>query len=126
MAQAKRKPAQKKAQSNHRPMHGLGMLITGMAIGSMATILWQGMRSDDEGVGSGIRQMIEQSRQLVAALEKAGKPHHYIEQPYGDHFLSNQEHRIEFFSAMDEFLEQHIGRGPMSSSTGTQSVALSP
>ncbi len=53
--------------------------------------------------------MIEQSRELVAALEKAGKPHRYIEQTDGDHFLSNQRHRIEFFQAMDVFLGEHIG-----------------
>jgi len=53
--------------------------------------------------------MIEQSRDFVAALEKAGKPHRYIEQPDGDHFLSNQSHRIQFFEAMDAFLNEHLG-----------------
>lgn len=52
--------------------------------------------------------MIEQSREFVAALEKAGKPHRYIEQADGDHFLSNQNHRLEFFQAMDEFLAEHL------------------
>lgn len=52
--------------------------------------------------------MIEQSRDLVAALEKAGKPYRYIEQTNGDHFLSLQSHRIEFFRAMDEFLQKHL------------------
>ena len=52
--------------------------------------------------------MIEQSRKLVSALERAGKPHIYIEQTDGDHFLSLQRHRQEFFTAMDEFLAQHL------------------
>ncbi len=38
------------------------MLLTGIVIGSLATILWQGMRKGDDGVGAGIRQMIEQSK----------------------------------------------------------------
>lgn len=52
--------------------------------------------------------MIEQSRELVAALERAGKPYRYIEQPDGDHYLSNQSHRIQFFEAMDSFLATHL------------------
>lgn len=43
--------------------HGLGMLVAGMVIGSLVTVLWQGMRSRDSDVGSGIREMIESSRQ---------------------------------------------------------------
>ena len=38
------------------------MLIAGMVMGSLATILWQGMRTADGGVGTGIRSMIEQSK----------------------------------------------------------------
>ncbi|MCZ6616899.1 MAG: prolyl oligopeptidase family serine peptidase [Gammaproteobacteria bacterium] len=52
--------------------------------------------------------MIEQSRTLVAALEEAGKPYRYIEQPNGDHFLSLESHRIEFLEALDEFLGEHL------------------
>jgi dipeptidyl aminopeptidase/acylaminoacyl peptidase len=52
--------------------------------------------------------MIEQSREFVAALKKAGKPHTYIEQKNGDHHLSIQSHRIELFEAMDEFLGKHL------------------
>jgi len=52
--------------------------------------------------------MIEQSRTFVQALEKAGKPHKYIEQMDGDHFLSNQSHRLEFFEEMDSFLARYL------------------
>ncbi|NCF33222.1 MAG: alpha/beta fold hydrolase [Proteobacteria bacterium] len=57
------------------------------------------------------RVMIEQSQTLARALTKAGKDFRYIEQPNGNHHLSLQSHRREFFLAMDEFLDQHIGRG---------------
>lgn len=54
------------------------------------------------------RVMIEQSREFVKALEKAGKPHTYIEQKNGNHHLSLESHRIEFFEAMDGFLSKHL------------------
>lgn len=52
--------------------------------------------------------MIEQSRTLAKALQEAGKPHRYIEQLHGDHFLSLESHRIEFLEALDKFLAQHL------------------
>ena len=63
MSQAKRKSPAKRTIAQPRSFHGIGMLIIGMIIGSMATILWQGTRQADGGVGTGIRQMIEQSKQ---------------------------------------------------------------
>ena len=57
------------------------------------------------------RVMIEQSQKFAKALDKAGKDFRYIEQRNGNHHLSLQSHRREFFLAMDEFLNQHIGRG---------------
>jgi len=32
----------------------------------------------------------------------------YIEQTNGNHHLSLESHRIEFFEAMDEFLAKHL------------------
>ena len=52
--------------------------------------------------------MIEQSRTFAGALKKAGKDYIYIEQPYGDHHLSIQRHRLQFFEAMDAFLAEHL------------------
>ena len=64
MAQAKRKRgAARTGGSFSLSGHGLGMLLAGIAIGSLGTVLWQGMQSRDSDVGSGIRQMIETSRQ---------------------------------------------------------------
>ncbi len=49
------------------------MLSAGMVIGSLATMLWQGMQSADGGVGTGIRKMIDQSRQRdQASIAKQG------------------------------------------------------
>ena len=51
---------------------------------------------------------IEQSRTLVDKLREADKPHIYIEQTNGDHHFSLQSHRLEFLTAMDEFLKTHV------------------
>ncbi|MEO2178530.1 MAG: alpha/beta fold hydrolase [bacterium] len=56
------------------------------------------------------RVMIEQSRKFSEALEKSGKDYIYIEQENGNHHLSLQSHRIEFFEAMDKFLARHLGK----------------
>ncbi len=56
------------------------------------------------------RVKVEQSREFVAALKKAGKDVTYIEQRNGNHHLSLEHHRVEFFEAMDEFLNKHLGR----------------
>ena len=52
--------------------------------------------------------MIEQSREFAAALEKAGKDYTYIEQANGNHHLSLQSHRVQFFEVMDAFLQEHL------------------
>jgi dipeptidyl aminopeptidase/acylaminoacyl peptidase len=52
--------------------------------------------------------MIEQSRQLVDALEIAGKPYRYIEQTNGDHHLSLLAHRVQLLEAMEEFLATNL------------------
>ena len=73
MAQAKRrKPVTKKkaTASIKLSSHGLGMLLTGVVIGCLGTILWQGYQSRDSEVGSGIRKMIENSRQQSAREEE--------------------------------------------------------
>ena len=54
------------------------------------------------------RVVVEQSRKFAAELKKLGKPHTYIEQANGDHFLSRQSHRQAFMTAMEGFLAQHL------------------
>lgn len=51
---------------------------------------------------------VEQSELMAKALKGAGKPHRYIEQEGGDHYLSRYEHRLAFFKAMESFLAEHL------------------
>lgn len=51
---------------------------------------------------------VKQSRELARALTRLGKPHRYVEQEFGDHFLSMGSQRREFFSEMGAFLDQHL------------------
>jgi dipeptidyl aminopeptidase/acylaminoacyl peptidase len=51
---------------------------------------------------------VEQSEGMARALRRAGKTYRYIEQEGGDHFLSRYAHRIEFFTALETFLGQHL------------------
>ena len=54
------------------------------------------------------RVPIEQSEVMVKALKSANKTYRYIEQEGGDHYLSRYEHRLEFFKAMESFLDEHL------------------
>ncbi len=64
MAQARRKQPKKTKKARPRSSSGLGMLITGIVIGSVLTTLFLGWKKDPEhGFGSGINQMIAKSRQ---------------------------------------------------------------
>lgn len=60
---------------------------------------------------------IEQSEAMVKALKRAGKPYRYIEQEGGDHYLSRYEHRLEFFTAMESFLDENLRATPSQLST---------
>lgn len=53
--------------------------------------------------------VVEQSQVLVEKLKALGKPHRYIEMRNGDHFFSLQSHRIEYLTALGEFLDTHLG-----------------
>ncbi len=61
----------------------------------------------------------EQGEWMAAALTKAGKNVRFITQEQGDHFLSNQAHRSQFFSELEGFLLQHLGPGATRGSTGS-------
>ncbi|MGI9311780.1 MAG: SPOR domain-containing protein [bacterium] len=64
MAQARRKTRKRGGGSGSGAgLVGAAMLLAGMAIGSLATILWQGARTNDDGVGAGIRQLFNDARQ---------------------------------------------------------------
>jgi pimeloyl-ACP methyl ester carboxylesterase len=51
---------------------------------------------------------VDQSRDMAKALKRSGKPYRYIEQEGGDHHLSQYAHRLEFFKALEAFLDRHL------------------
>lgn len=64
MAHARRKRPKTTKRPSARSSSGLGMLLTGMVVGSVLTTLFLGWKNDpNHGFGSGIHQMIEKSRQ---------------------------------------------------------------
>ena len=48
------------------------------------------------------------SKKMHRELEKQGTEVTYLELKDGDHYLSNQEHRVQFFKVMDAFLQSHL------------------
>jgi dipeptidyl aminopeptidase/acylaminoacyl peptidase len=57
----------------------------------------------------------DQSTAMIAALRRAGKPVAAVELEGGDHYLTHERHRVQFFQAMDAFLQEHLGLGPVPS-----------
>ncbi|WP_325655584.1 alpha/beta hydrolase family protein [Ideonella sp.] len=55
----------------------------------------------------------EQSELMAKALKSASKQFEFITQEAGDHQLSLQEHRQEFFAALVRFLDTHLGAGKL-------------
>ena len=51
---------------------------------------------------------IQHGRRMNDALEDHDKDVTYLEFEDGDHYLSNEEHRLAFFKAMDSFLQTHL------------------
>ena len=51
---------------------------------------------------------VDHSRDMRKALGVADKEYEYLEFDDGDHYLSNAEHRMEFFKAMDVFLAKYL------------------
>jgi dipeptidyl aminopeptidase/acylaminoacyl peptidase len=53
----------------------------------------------------------EQSETMADALKSAGKPFKLVRQEGGDHHLSSQPQRTEFYRELEVFLAQHL-KGP--------------
>ena len=51
---------------------------------------------------------IQHSRRMRDKLKRAKKDFSYIEQEGGDHYLSNQQQRIQLFKEMDKFLNANL------------------
>ena len=61
------------------------MLLAGMVIGSLATILWQGAKTDDGGIGAGIRRMSEGFQQPPSAGTEKNTEKNTGQQPAEPH-----------------------------------------
>ncbi len=98
MPQAKRTTRKRSAPPRRGLSHGFGMLVIGMITGSLATILWQGMRIGDSGTGSGIRKVVEQSLQQSREedQETAGAKIDNTDKP------AEQQTSFDFFTVLPE------------------------
>jgi dipeptidyl aminopeptidase/acylaminoacyl peptidase len=56
------------------------------------------------------RVNIEESNQMVAALQARGVAVDYMVKDNEGHSFQNEENRLAFFEAMEGFLEKHLGR----------------
>jgi dipeptidyl aminopeptidase/acylaminoacyl peptidase len=52
---------------------------------------------------------VEESLQIVDALEKAGKTVEYIEFPDEGHGFAKPENRLKHYAAAEAFLAEHLG-----------------
>ena len=50
-----------------------------------------------------------QAETMMKALQAAGKDVRLVTLDKGDHFLSDQSHRLQFYRALEDFLARHIG-----------------
>ena len=51
---------------------------------------------------------IQHGRRMYEELQESGKDVTYLEFEDGDHYLSNEVHRLQFFKAMDSFLNSNL------------------
>ncbi len=100
MAQARKKRASRNTRSKGPGLmasinsHGIGMLLAGMVIGALGATLWDGWRSNDGEVGSGIRRMMEASREQ--AQSPAAQPAAPAVKP------EPQQTNYDFFTVLPE------------------------
>ncbi|HYC05311.1 MAG TPA: S9 family peptidase [Azospirillaceae bacterium] len=58
-----------------------------------------------------VQAYVQQSRDMVSALKKAGKPHEYLEIEGMDHSPRTTEQMVKVLSAWERFLKAHLGAG---------------
>ena len=71
----------------------------------------------------------DQSDDMASALKRAGKAHRFVRQDDGDHHLSHQAHRTQFFQELEAFLDSHIGpdaASPRASSSSPPTMPAAP
>ena len=69
------------------------------------------------------RVLKAESDDIVAAVKKKGVPVEYIVFDDEGHGFHNEENRLDFYGAMEKFLDQHIGSGYKGGATATDSTA---
>jgi len=68
---------------------------------------WKRLRATSPAVqAERIRVPVQQSEAVTKALKRAGKCHRHIEQEGGSEQLSQYSHRLEFFQALEVFLDE--------------------
>lgn len=65
----------------------------------------------------------DESDQVVKALEARGIKVEYMVKDNEGHGFHNEENRLDFYGAMEKFLDQHIGSGYKGGATATDSTA---
>ncbi len=55
------------------------------------------------------RVNIDESNQMVAALKRHGIAVEYLVKDNEGHFFTNEENRLEFYEAVEKFLQKHLG-----------------
>lgn len=73
MAQARRKKSGKRTAISI-DFNGFLLFAAGMVIGALVTILWQGIQTSGSGIGAGLREMMEKSRQQEQVDSAANQP----------------------------------------------------
>lgn len=68
----------------------------------------------------------EQGEDMASALKSAGKRYRFIKQEEGDHHLSHQAHRTQFFREMEAFLAENIGGPAPAAATASSSSSPRP
>ena len=95
MAQAKRRSQSRSSGGGGPGVQGLGILLTGIVIGSLGTIIWQGTQTPDDGIGAGLRQMMEDSRN--SAEDSGG-----VNDPVPADQPQQQQTSYDFFTVLPE------------------------
>lgn len=116
MTQARRKKNSKR-RTIRVDFQGLLLFAMGMVIGSLVTILWQGMQTSGSSIGAGIRDMMEKSRQQEQADNAANRARSRPEEaPAG----AEPQTSFDFFTILPE-IEVVVpdGSGDDSASSGT-------
>ena len=70
------------------------------------------------------RVNVDESDQMVKALEARGVKVEYMVKDNEGHGFHNEENRFDFYGAMEKFLDQHIGSGYKGGASASDSTAV--